>query len=82
MDGKTFQGIKMESTETMSDEFDSEILEQFNDDDQGFLVQYMNLTEPLTTLKDLIESRLGTDLKEFNFFLQDAQIVISLENTA
>lgn len=76
MDGRAFHNIKMEATEPMSDsEFDSEMLDN---DDQGLLVQYMNLTDPLTTLKELIESRLATDLKDFNFFLQDAQIVTNL----
>jgi len=41
----------------------------------GILLQHMDIREPLSTLKELLESRFMIDLKNYTFWLQNAQVV-------
>lgn len=42
----------------------------------GILMQHMDIREPLSRLRCLLEERLGEDLTDFSFWLQDTQMVI------
>ncbi|KAM7314161.1 hypothetical protein ISCGN_003946 [Ixodes scapularis] len=39
----------------------------------GVIAQHMDITEPLTSLKSLLEQRLAVSLHDYAFFLQDTQ---------
>jgi len=45
----------------------------YNND--GILLQHMDIREPLSTLKELLETRFMIDLKNYSFWLQNAQMV-------
>jgi len=38
-------------------------------------MQHMDIREPLSTLRTLLEQRLGVELAGYQFWLQDAQMV-------
>ena len=38
---------------------------------QNLIIQHMDISEPLTTLKHLLEQRLATNLAQHDFYLQD-----------
>jgi len=42
---------------------------------EGILMQHMDIREPLSTLRNLLEERLTMDLKNYSFWLQNAQMV-------
>lgn len=42
----------------------------------GILVEFMDITEPLSKLRDLLEQRTGMNLSDYQFYLQDTQEVI------
>lgn len=42
---------------------------------EGVLMQHMDIREPLSTLRNLLEDRLSIDLKNYSFWLQNAQMV-------
>lgn len=42
---------------------------------QNIIIQHMDITEPLTTLRDLLEKRLQCSLKHHEFWLQDTMQV-------
>lgn len=42
---------------------------------EGMLMQHMDIREPLSTLRSLLEERLTIDLKNYAFWLQNAQMV-------
>lgn len=46
------------------------------DCNEGILVQHMDIREPLSTLRNLLEQRLGIELTDYSFLLQDTQTVI------
>lgn len=48
------------------------------DCNEGVLMQHMDIREPLSTLRNLLEQRLGVELTDYSFWLQDAQMVISV----
>uniref|UniRef100_A0A1B6DAY5 ETS domain-containing protein n=1 Tax=Clastoptera arizonana TaxID=38151 RepID=A0A1B6DAY5_9HEMI len=50
------------------------------DDESGILMQYMDIREPLSTLKKLLENRLDFSLGEYNFWLQDTQMLEAHKN--
>uniref|UniRef100_A0A0C9RBD7 Ets97D_1 protein n=1 Tax=Fopius arisanus TaxID=64838 RepID=A0A0C9RBD7_9HYME len=45
------------------------------DNTEGVLMQHMDIREPLSTLRNLLEQRLGVELIDYSFWLQDAQMV-------
>lgn len=49
--------------------------DDYSEDSQTMssIVQHMDITESLATLRALLEQRLGIDLSDYRFFLQDAQ---------
>ncbi|KAL3214743.1 hypothetical protein MRX96_034721 [Rhipicephalus microplus] len=50
------------------------IFSQFQEGVQsGVIAQHMDITEPLSTLRTLLEQRLGLSLQDYSFFLQDSQ---------
>ncbi|XP_011330308.1 DNA-binding protein Ets97D isoform X2 [Ooceraea biroi] len=51
---------------------------EYNND--GILMQHMDIREPLSTLKSLLEERLTIDLKNYSFWLQNAQMLESHKN--
>lgn len=42
---------------------------------EGILMQHMDIREPVSTLRSLLEERLTMDLKNYSFWLQNAQMV-------
>ncbi|XP_055947662.1 DNA-binding protein Ets97D-like isoform X2 [Argiope bruennichi] len=44
------------------------------------LIEYMDITKPLTTLRSLLEQRTGLDLSDYRFFLQDVQELDATKN--
>ena len=42
---------------------------------QNLIIQHMDIAEPLTTLRKLLEQRLHCSLKDHEFYLQDAMLV-------
>ncbi|XP_046979822.1 DNA-binding protein Ets97D-like isoform X1 [Schistocerca americana] len=53
---------------------------QIDIDDDDILVQHMDIREPLSKLRSLLEQRLNTSLTEYSFWLQDAQTLESHKN--
>ncbi|XP_067936939.1 GA-binding protein alpha chain-like [Watersipora subatra] len=47
---------------------------------QNIVVQHMEITEPLTTLRDLLEARLSCSLAEHEFYLQDSLVLDPTKN--
>lgn len=43
------------------------------------IVQHMDIREPLSTLKELLEQRLAVDLTDYEFWLQDSQVVMIMK---
>ncbi|XP_011307523.1 DNA-binding protein Ets97D isoform X1 [Fopius arisanus] len=50
------------------------------DNTEGVLMQHMDIREPLSTLRNLLEQRLGVELIDYSFWLQDAQMLESHKN--
>ncbi|XP_011172544.1 DNA-binding protein Ets97D isoform X2 [Solenopsis invicta] len=46
----------------------------------GVLMQHMDIREPLSTLRSLLEDRLNVDLKNYSFWLQNTQMLESHKN--
>lgn len=46
----------------------------------GVIAQHMDITEPLSTLRSLLEQRLGVNLQDYSFFLQDSQELNATKN--
>jgi len=42
---------------------------------EGILMQHMDIREPLSTLRSLLEERLSIDLKNYSFWLQNSTMV-------
>lgn len=51
-----------------------------DDSNEGILMQHMDIREPLSTLRNLLEQRLGVELTDYSFWLQDAQMLESHKN--
>ncbi|XP_011686181.1 PREDICTED: DNA-binding protein Ets97D isoform X1 [Wasmannia auropunctata] len=47
---------------------------------EGVLLQHMDIRQPLSTLRTLLEDRLSLDLKNYSFWLQNAQMLESHKN--
>ena len=45
--------------------------QQPSEEFQNLIVQHMDISEPLSTLRRLLQQRLATDLSQHEFFLQD-----------
>lgn len=46
-----------------------------DDCNEGIMMQHMDIREPLSTLRNLLEQRLGVELIDYSFWLQDTQMV-------
>ncbi|XP_075232325.1 DNA-binding protein Ets97D-like [Lycorma delicatula] len=51
-----------------------------SEDEAEVLMQYMDIQDPLTKLRSLLEQRLSMDLSDYSFCLQDSQILESHKN--
>ncbi|XP_011495988.1 PREDICTED: DNA-binding protein Ets97D [Ceratosolen solmsi marchali] len=51
-----------------------------DDYNEGILMQHMDIREPLSTLRNLLEQRLGVELSDYSFWLQDMQMLESHKN--
>ena len=61
---------------TLVEDFNSNLMEMDGDvEDDGCIMQYMNIREPLSILKQLLEERLGVELDGYSFYLQNIQKV-------
>lgn len=52
---------------------DNELTELTEGTTTAIVAQHMEISEPLAVLKSLLEARLGLNLRDFKFFLQDTQ---------
>ncbi|KAG8231952.1 hypothetical protein J437_LFUL008872 [Ladona fulva] len=52
----------------------------FISEESGLIMQHMDIREPLSTLRSLLEQRIGMDLSDYQFWLQDAQMLESHKN--
>lgn len=73
-----------EFEENLMNELDSDFMNMVPNPHSQYIMQHMDIREPLTKLRKLIENRLGVSLQSYSFSLQGAQIVsdnvyISLE---
>lgn len=50
-----------------------------DDNFEGVLKQHMDIREPLSTLRNLLEQKLGIELLDYTFWLQDTQMVRNSE---
>ena len=71
------------SLESASD-FDDHLMQELDSDlmsvedtHSGLIMQHMDIQEPLSKLRQLLEQRLGLSLEEYSFYLQGAQMVTS-----
>nr|XP_023016026.1 DNA-binding protein Ets97D-like [Leptinotarsa decemlineata] len=64
-----------EFEENLMNELDSDFLNMVPNHTSQYIQQYMNIQEPLTTLRKLIENRLGVGLQGYIFALQGLQIL-------
>lgn len=70
--------ISPKSVEMSKDEELSQ--DTLNVAESGVLMQHMDIRQPLSTLKLLLEQRLGVELTDYQFWLQDAQMLESHKN--
>ncbi|XP_066991119.1 DNA-binding protein Ets97D isoform X2 [Anabrus simplex] len=68
------------SAEAVEEELEAEENLSSEVDESGVLVQHMDIREPLSTLRTLLEQRLGVELTGYEFWLQDAQMLESHKN--
>ena len=47
----------------------------FSSEDSNIIIQHMDIRQPLSTLRNLLHQRLNIDLNDYEFWLQDAQMV-------
>lgn len=77
----TFLGIMnsldgvTEFEENLMNELDSDFMNMVPNPQSQYIMQHMDIREPLTKLRKLIENRLGVGLQDYVFALQGVQIV-------
>lgn len=64
-----------EFEENLMNELDSDFMNMVPTPHPQYIMQHMDIREPLTKLRKLIENRLGVSLQSYSFSLQGAQIV-------
>lgn len=86
---ETMDGISSVAAEDDDDDDDdgdcvrtSRMEQSIEGDDEaaGVLMQHMDIREPLSTLRTLLEQRLGVELAGYQFWLQDAQMLEAHKN--
>ncbi|CAL1272278.1 unnamed protein product [Larinioides sclopetarius] len=70
------QIVEIVHTEDIVQDEESLTVENNNDT----IIEYMDITKPLNTLRSLLEQRTGTDLSDYRFFLQDVQELDATKN--
>ncbi|XP_034233910.1 DNA-binding protein Ets97D-like [Thrips palmi] len=76
-------GMDLEMVEEISHQEAMSPKSQDNEEhqeDDDVIVQHMDIREPLSTLKELLEQRLAVDLSDYEFWLQDSQELESHKN--
>lgn len=68
--------------QNLMNELDSDIMKIVNESQSHYIMQHMDIREPLWKLKQLLEKRLDLSLTDFSFSLQGFQIVSSFFNTS
>lgn len=53
-----------------------------DDDDDDVIILHIDIREPIEQLRTLLEQRIGIHLSRYEFWLQDAQAVSILTNSA
>lgn len=64
-----------EFEENLMNELDEDFMNTLPNPNTQYLMQHMDIREPLTKLRKLIENRLGVNLQGYVFALQGIQIV-------
>lgn len=67
-----------EFEENLMNELDSDFMSMVPHPQLQYIMQHMDIREPLTKLRKLIENRLGVKLQGYVFALQGVQIVCKL----
>lgn len=61
-------------------QLDSELMNMDTDPDSSCIMQHMDIREPLSKLKRLLEQRLGVQLPGYVFYLQDTKMLEGHKN--
>ncbi|KAJ8916552.1 hypothetical protein NQ315_000194 [Exocentrus adspersus] len=69
-----------EFEENLMNELDSDFMNMVPNPNSQYIMQHMDIREPLTKLRRLIENRLGVSLNGYSFSLQGAQILEDHKN--
>lgn len=54
--------------------------EEDEEDDEDVIILHMDIRQPIKLLRTMLEQRIGVNLSGYEFWLQDAQMVISAIN--
>lgn len=65
---------------TLMQQLDSDLMNIDTDSDSNCIMQHMDIREPLSTLKKLLEQRLGVQLAGYTFYLQDTKMLENHKN--
>ncbi|XP_018330862.1 DNA-binding protein Ets97D [Agrilus planipennis] len=60
--------------DSLMQELDSDLM-SIDTSDEGVIMQYMDIRDPLTKLRNLLESKLNIDLSDYSFYLQGTQFL-------
>ncbi|XP_018567445.1 DNA-binding protein Ets97D-like isoform X2 [Anoplophora glabripennis] len=69
-----------EFEENLMNELDSDFMNMVPNPHSQYIMQHMDIREPLTKLRKLIENRLGVSLQNYSFSLQGAQTLEDHKN--
>lgn len=61
--------------DSLMQELDSELMNMDTDSELNCIMQHMDIRDPLSKLKKLLEQRLGVELPGYKFCLQGMQMV-------
>lgn len=61
--------------DSLMNELDSDLMNMDTDSENNYIMQHMDIREPLAKLKKLLEQRLGLELPGFQFCLQGSLVV-------
>lgn len=64
--------------DSLMNELDSDLMSIDTDSENNYIMQHMDIREPLSKLKKLLEQRLGLELPGFQFCLQGSVVVSNI----
>lgn len=66
--------------DTLMQQLDSDLMNIDTDPDSNCIMQHMDIRDPLSKLKKLLEQRLGVQLPGYVFYLQDTKMLEAHKN--